>query len=120
MSDEVTVYASAARTATPAAVSRPCSYARGLHLVVDVTAIVTTPSIVVTVDALDVLSGKFYNLITSAALVAVGTTVLRVYPGATPAANLAVNDCLTETVRVTVTHGNANSITYSVSAHLMQ
>lgn len=117
---ERAVYASAARTATPAAATLACGYARGVHVVVDVTAIVTAPSITVTIDQQDVTSGKWYNLLTSAALVAVGTTVLRIYPGIVAAANVAANDALAEVIRITVTHGNANSITYSVSAHLMQ
>jgi hypothetical protein len=119
-SREVTVYASAARTATPAAIVVSSGYATGMHVVVDVTAIVTAPSITVTLEQQDVASGKWYPLLVSAAIVATGTTVLRVYPGLVAAANLVANDVLTEAVRVTVTHGNANSITYSVSAHLVQ
>lgn len=119
-STEITLYPSAARTATPAAVTVATGYARGLHLVVDVSAIVSTPSITVTLEQQDVASGKWYPLIASAAITAVSTTVLKVYPGLPAAANASVNDVLTETVRCTVTHANGNSITYSVTAHLVQ
>lgn len=120
MSEERTVYVPAARTATPVAVTLPVSYARGMALVVDVTAIVTAPTITVLVECQDVLSGKWVAMLTSAAIVAVSTVTLRIYPGLTAAANLVASDVLWETMRVTVTHGNANSITYSVSAHLLR
>lgn len=119
-SKEVTVYPSAARTATPTPFTIGCGYARGVQVVVDLTAFTTAASLTVTIDAQDVTSGKWYNLLTSTALAAVATTVLRVYPGLVAVNNLTVNDVLAETIRVTVTHGNANSTTYSVSAHLIQ
>jgi len=119
-SRETTVLASAARTATPAAVVLNTGYAVGLHLVVDVTAIVTAPSITVTLEQQDATSGKWYPLLISAAITTVSTVVMKVYPGLVAAAGLAANDVLTEAVRVTVTHGNGNSITYSVAAHLIQ
>jgi hypothetical protein len=119
-SREVAVLASAPRTATPTPAVVACGYALGVHVVVDVTAIVTAPSITVVLELQDVTSGKWYPLLTSAAITTVSTTVLRVYPGLVAAANLAANDVLTEALRVSVNHGNANSITYSVSAHLVQ
>lgn len=119
-SREVTVYPSAARTATPTAAVVGCGYARGVQVVVDLTAFTTAASLTVAIDSQDATSGKWYNLLTSAALSAVATTVLRVYPGLVAAAGLVANDVLAENLRITVTHGNANSTTYSVSAHLIQ
>jgi hypothetical protein len=115
------VYASLARTATPAAVVLDLSVIRALLVVIDVTAIVTAPSVVVTVDGVDA-SGKFWNLLTSTALTAVtGATprVLKVGRGITAAANLAAADIVPERVRITMTHGNGDSITYQVTAHLL-
>lgn len=103
-----TLYALAARTATPAVATFAMRNDSTLRLVVDVTAITSTPSIVVTVDVQDAASGKWANVLTAAAITAVGTTALAAVAG------------LTGNVRVTVTHGNANSITYSVGAHLSQ
>jgi hypothetical protein len=76
--------------------------------------------VVVTVDALDSLSGKAVNLLTSAAITAVSTTTLNIGPGLTAAANLVANAFLGDSVRVTLTHGDADSITYSVAAHLIR
>lgn len=115
----VTVYASAARTATPTAVTLPAGRYNYLNLTIDATAVTATPSVVVTVDALDPVSGKYYNLLTSAAITAISTTVLRIGPTLTAVANLAANHALPDTIRVTMTHGDADSITYSVGAALM-
>lgn len=117
---EVTVYASAARTATPTAVVLNCQRARGLVVVIDATAVTATPSVVCTLDGFDVLSGKYFNILTAAAVTAVSTKVLKIAPGITVAANLAVADVVPESVRVLMTHGDADSITYTVSAHLLR
>lgn len=110
------VYASAARTATPTAAVVDTKFARKMLVVIDVTAIVTAPSITVALDGIDPVSGSTFNLLTSAAITATGTTKLEVGPGLTPAANLVDDAMIPLSVQVTVTHANANSITYSVSA----
>lgn len=109
-----------ARTATPTAFTLELSPVAGLIVVIDVTAIVTAPSVVCTIDGVDAASGKFWNILTSAALNAVtGATprVLKIGRGITVAANLAVADLVPERLRITMTHGNADSITYMVTAH---
>jgi hypothetical protein len=112
------VYASAARTATPDTIElelpRGSQYA---HVVIDATAVTATPSVVFTVSGVDRVSGKVYTLLASAAVTATGTTVLRIGPGLTAAANLVANDVLPPVIRFTATHGDADSITYSVGAH---
>jgi hypothetical protein len=115
-----TLFPSSARTATPAAVNFEDNTQRrqGGHFIVDVTAIGPAPTITVTIEAFDIASGKWYALLTSAAITAVGTTVLKIYPGVTPAANAAASDILPPTWRMRVTHGNSDSITYSIGARL--
>lgn len=114
-------YALTPRTATPAGaaiVTKSNSRgARGLLVVIDVTAKTSSPSVVFTVSGVDAISGKSFTLIVSAAITAVGTTLLRIYPGLTPAANLVVSDVLPAQWKITPVHGNGDSITYSVSAH---
>lgn len=114
-----TVLPSAARTATPDTEEFELPRgARSLVFVVDVTAVASTPSTVVKVSGVDRTSGKVYDILTSAALTGTGTTVYRVGPGLTTAANLVANDALPPVIRFTATHGNANSMTYSVGAHV--
>jgi hypothetical protein len=93
----------------------------GLKLVVDITAITgTTPSLTVTIQGKDKASGKYYNILTSAALAAVGTTVLTVYPGVAAAANVSANDILPATWRVLYAiAGTTPAVTATVGASLI-
>lgn len=108
-----TVYASEARTATPTPVSVK-STAQAVEIVVDVTAITSTPSVVFNVERQDRASGKWVLLLASAALAAVATTRLRISPHLAAAANLVAQDHASGLLRVRPVHGNANSITYTV------
>jgi len=117
------IYASLARTATPTAVTIEVKISltgqivklSNLHLIIDVTSITLTPSVLFAIEALDPVSGKFYSLLaTPAAITATGTTVLRLGQNIESVANLSQQDFIPETIRVTATHGDADSITYSV------
>lgn len=105
MGSGTTVYASAARTATPTAITFSMGAYSTLRLMLDATAITSTPSIVVTVEMFDALSAKWMTVLTSSAITTVSSNPLAVVAG------------LRGQVRVTVTHGNSNSITYTLSAH---
>jgi hypothetical protein len=112
----LSVLASAARTASVDSADMTNWNWRGGHIVIDVTAVAATPSIVVTVQGKDNVSGKYYTILASAAITGTGTTVLRVYPGVAAVANLAISDVLPRTWRVSVVAADADSITYSVGA----
>lgn len=116
----VTVFASAARTATAASsvIVNQSGY-RGLHLIIDATATADTPSVVFTIQGYSPLGDDYYTILASAAITATGTTVLRVYPGLTAAANTVANDVLPELWRVNAVHADGDSITYSVGATLL-
>lgn len=113
--EHVEVFASAARTATPTDANFNIASATGFF-VINCSAITATPSVVFVVNGVDKL-GNEWPIITSAAITATGTTVLRVFPGATAAANVTVNDLLPEGINVSATHADADSITYSVHFH---
>lgn len=113
-------YASQARTATPTPPEFKAKEARGLLVFINVTAVVSSPSVVFTIEGKDPVSGTWYTILASAAVVGTGFTVLRVFPGSTVTANLAANDTLPENWRLKSVHGNSNSITYSVAAQLIQ
>lgn len=116
---DVTVFSSAARTATPTPFDGVNYDGKSLHLVIDCTAVTSSPSVVFTLQGKDAISGKFYTILASAAIVGTGTTVLRVGPGLTTAANLVANDVLPRSYRVIATHGNSDSITYSVGMSIV-
>lgn len=110
----------AARTASPdPSDDFDNQYYSGIRVVVDVTAINLTPSITVTIEGKDKLSGKYFTLLESAAITNTGTTVLLVYPGIVEAANLKASNVLGSVWRIRVTHGDGDSITYSVNSELL-
>ncbi len=108
-----TLLPSAARTAAIVTRDMLNEDSQYLDVIVDVTAW-TAGSITPTIQGQDPASGKWYTLLAGAALVAVGTTVLRIGPGLTAAANLVANVALPRTWRVSVAVGGAQSITYSI------
>jgi hypothetical protein len=115
---EGTVFASAARTATVTSADITATAGQGVVVVLDVTA-GSTLSLTVAIQRKDVASGKYVTVLTGAAVTGVSTNTYKVYPGLTAAANLTVNDVITGTFRVVVTHGNATSATYSVGYALV-
>jgi hypothetical protein len=114
--DNLTLFASLARTATATGADQTNPAAKGLMVVIDVTAVTADPSVVFTIQGKDPLSGKYFTLLASAAITATGTTVLRIYPGLVVAANLVASDVLPGIWRIVATHADADSITYSVGA----
>jgi hypothetical protein len=109
----VPVYASAARTATPTAVTVGLGKFRGCVVIIDTTAAGASPSTVPKIEGV-ASNGAVYPLLTGAAITGTGQVALKVYPGITAATNVAVSDATPEQVKVTMTHGNATSHTYSV------
>lgn len=112
MKEHIDFFASAARTAT-SSVSETVG-SKGGVFIIDVTAVSATPSVVFTINGVDPVSDSTWTILTSAAITSVGTTVVKVYPGITAAANVAVSDILPEAVKVIATHGDGDSITYTV------
>lgn len=113
-----TVMVSAARTATPD--TQELELPRGtryLTLVLDVTAVTATPDLIMKVEGVDRASGAVWLLLADASVATVSTSTLHVGPGLTAAANVTANAHVPPVVRVTVTHGDADSATYSVGAH---
>lgn len=115
----VTLLASAARTASNNTADQSNNSYRGLHVIIDVTAVSATPSVVATIQGKDEVSGVYYDLLVATAITATGTTVLKVYPGIAAAAGGAASDVLPSTWRVKLTHADSDSITYSVAAQLV-
>lgn len=112
----ITVLPSEARTTAQTSEDFENMDNRGLKLVIDVTAIGTAPSLTVTIQGKDHVSGKYYDILASVALTVAGTTVLTVYPDSTAAANVTKNDVIPRLWRVSVAAGNADSATYSIGA----
>ncbi len=113
-----TVFASAARTSTPTAVILDTDSATHICLVIDVSAESDTPSVVFDIDFYDSIGDTYTTLLASAAVATVSVVILKVGPGLTAVTNLVAEALLPGQLRVTATHGDADSITYTVAAYL--
>lgn len=115
-----TILGSAARTATTNSSDIPNEGSKGGHFLVDVTSITDSPSIVVHVQGKDPTSSGYYDILVGTAITATGLVVFKVYPGIDTDYGDAANDILPSVYRVRVVHADADSITYSVGANLVQ
>ena len=91
---------------------------RGVEVVIDVTA-QSGAALTVTIEGYDPVSKKYYTLLASAALAAVATTVLTVYPGVTVAANAAVSRPLPSKWRVKAANASG-TVTATIAAHKLR
>lgn len=92
-----------------------------IEVVVDLTAFTTAASLTLSFQEFvpdGAGSGTWSTIISAAALTATGQARLRIGPEFTSAANVAVSAFVAPSYRVVVTHGNANSHTYSVVAKI--
>ncbi len=117
-STNATIYASASRTSDPAVVDQTNVSSVGVVVVINCTAVSGSSSVVFTIQGKDNL-GILYPILVSAAIVGTGTTVLRVYPTITAAANTKATDLIPRTWNVKAVHGTADATTYSVTASLL-
>src|SRR5258708_10411599 len=111
---------SAARTTTP--VNSPYMQNiifHGAHVVVNVTAF-TAGTYTAHVQGKDVLSGNYYDICVGTAIGSVSTNIIKVFPGITASANVACGDILPRVWRVQLIGATGQSMTFSVSASLMQ
>jgi len=108
-----TLLTSAARTTTTDSADVNNTSTRGAHIVINVTAYTSglwTPI----VQGKDPISGNYYTILTGPTINGTGTTVIKVYPALTAAANSVANDFLPRTWRVRMSGGATPSATFSV------
>lgn len=111
---EVTVLASASRAVDTNSADQTNYNARGVIVDFDLT-VKNSTSITVTIKGKDTLSGVYSTILASAAIATTGHTQLKIAPGITVAANLAVADMVPRVWRVEITRAGGASDTYSVS-----
>lgn len=110
--DNQILLASAARTAT-LSMTTNTECTAGLFYI-NVTAVSLTPSVVFTIAGVEPGGSAVYTILESAAITGTGLTVLRVHPSLTASANTIAKDMLPQCLKLTATHGDTDSITYSV------
>lgn len=114
---EVTLLASAARTTTQTSADLINYNGKKLVVVLDMT-VVGTGSVTVSIDGKDTASGKYYNILTGAAITTNSTNRYRVGELLATVANSVAQDYLPRVFRIVVTANNANSATYSVGYNI--
>lgn len=92
-----------------------------LRVVINTTAITgTTPTLTVTIQLVDQVSGAVINLLASTAISATGTTVLKVAPGLAASANAVAQDYAGPFIQIqAVVGGTGPSVTATISAHFL-
>lgn len=121
---EITVLASAARTSTTNSSDQTNHNGRGLQIVLSVTAASGAGGLTLDIQGKDSISGSYYKLTTSpTGVTATGLKIYNIYPGESAAASGDITARTSATVprtwRVAVTHGDASSYTYSISAVIL-
>ena len=89
------------------------------HLIIDITVVPGIDTVTVSIQGRDPTSGKLYTILASTALVATGTTILKVGPGLPVTANLSANDVLPHDLVILFTHSAASSFTYSAGLQIV-
>lgn len=91
---------------------------QSLIIVIDWTAETDAgASIVYTIQGRDPVSGATWDILASAAITAVGTTVLRVSPHIAASANVIAKDIVPPHLRLKVDAADTKRVTYSVAAY---
>lgn len=113
MKEHQQIFARVARTATATATIATKSL--GGLFIINVSAVTDTPSVTFTISGVDPSnSANTWDILASAAITGTGTTVLRVHPSLTASANAIAKDILPAALKVTATHADTDSITYSM------
>lgn len=119
LNESVTLLASASRTTTQTSADLSNLSGNKLVVVLDMTT-VGTGSVTVTINGKDPASGKYYLLLSGAAITTNSTNRYVVGAAAATTANVSVNDLVPSTFQIVVTANNANAATYSVGYELIK
>ena len=118
--EQTTLYASAVRAATITSsdIVKSSNY-RGIHVIINVTAVPGADTITPKIQG-RTATGTYYDLLVGSAIVATGTNVIKINPGAAVIANAVASDTIPDVWRVVVTHSAATNFTYSVDYNTLQ
>ena len=116
--DTAALISAVAATVTQTSADQTNFNGRGVKVVLDMTSI-GTGSVTIAIQGKDAASGKYYTLLTGAAVIANSTNVYEVYPAIVAVANASANASLPRTWRVIVTANNVNPTTYTVGASII-
>lgn len=88
--------------------------ARGVKCVYDATTVTGSGSFTFSIQGKDSVSGKYFTLLTGAAVSTVSTNVYTVYPGITASANVSSSDILPRVWRGVLTYNSGTNQTATI------
>ena len=92
---------------------------KGVRVTLTTTA-VGTASLTLHIQAKDVATSTYADLLVGTAVTTNTSKVYVVYPTLTPSANAIAQDVVPHTFLVKVVHGNGNAATYTVGCSILQ
>jgi hypothetical protein len=113
-----TLLASAARTLATTSADQRNRFARGVRVMIDVTADPANASITPTIQG-KTGQGDYYTLLAGAAITGTGNVELVVHPSLTADPNLVAKAPLGAVWRLSMAVADADSMTYSVTAEYL-
>jgi hypothetical protein len=105
--------ASAARTTTQTLPDLNTGGCQFLNVVLDVTT-AGTGSVTLTINGKDPASGKYYLILSGAAVTTITTNRYKVGPTIAAVTNVSAQDYLPEVIQLVLTANNANAMTYTL------
>jgi hypothetical protein len=115
----VTMFPSAAYTATQTSAVKSNPGANALRFHVDCTARAGSASTVFSFQGYDPVGNDYYTMLDSAAVTTAAKTTYTIGLGSTVTANVSANVPAPAKFRVLATHGTADAHTYSVSCEML-
>lgn len=109
------ILTSAARTSSPSATDQTMFGGIAVIVYVNITVLTATGTLQTVIEGKDPVSGVYFTLLQSAAETTTGLKIYRVDPRLTDSAGLIAATTMPRIFRIRNVHGNAVSITYSVS-----
>ena len=99
----------------------PADRLSNIHIIIDVTAIVSTPIVLVSIQAFDEASQSYYNLVSGgSSITSVGTTVLKLGENMVDSMGESSLDFIPKNVRIVLAHQDVNLINYSVGINYQE
>lgn len=113
---EYELLASAARTATPTIDDVVVPYGKTVTLIINITTGAATPAVTPSISGVTA-SGIAYTILTGAQITSTSAAVvvMRVGQGVADVSNLGSSIPAPAKIRVAMTHGDADSLTYSLN-----
>lgn len=119
-SGHTTILASAVRTVLQTSADIPVAYAREIDVILDVTVdAASAASLTLTINGKDSVSGKYYAILSGAAVSTVSTNVYKVGIGLPATANVSANCGVPDIIQIAIAVGGASPATYSVGLNMI-